>query len=217
MITKFSKNTDKRLKEIVTGDETWAFYYDPLTRMQSMEWVRPNEPRPEKLRRGRSVKKHMLIIFFDCSGIVSKSKLVQQPNQRSVNASFYVKKCLTPLLSALKKKYPKSGNQRILLHHDNAPAHTAAFTKSFLKKKKFSLLSHPPYSPDLAPCDFHLFPKLKEKLRGRKYSTERQLDFAIHKILKELSKNGFLDVFRKWLDRCQKCLNHSGGYFEGLR
>lgn len=158
----------------------------------------------------------MLIVFFNHTGIISKSKLVQRTKQRSVNAQFYVTKCLAPLLSALRKKYPKSGNQRILLHHDNAASHTAAFTKSFLLEKKFKLLAHSPYSPDLAPCDFFLFPKLKEKLRGKKFEKEKQLDWAVCRILKDLSKNGFLDVFRQWLVRCQKCLDRDGGYFEGL-
>lgn len=47
MLDRYSKNTDVRLKEIVTGDETWVYYYDPLTKIQSMEWRGPNQPRPE--------------------------------------------------------------------------------------------------------------------------------------------------------------------------
>jgi transposase len=46
---------------------------------------------------------------------------------------------------------------------DNAPAHTALSIRKFLVKKNISTLPHPPYSPDLAPCDFYLFPKLKLK------------------------------------------------------
>jgi transposase len=50
-----------------------------------------------------------------------------------------------------------------VLHHDNAPAHTALSIREFLAKKNFPVLPHSPYSPDLAPCDFYLFPKLKLK------------------------------------------------------
>jgi hypothetical protein len=45
-----------------------------------------------------------------------------------------------------------------ILHHDNAPAHNALSVKTFLAKHKIPVLEHPPYSPDLAPCDFFLFP-----------------------------------------------------------
>jgi len=58
-----------------------------------------------------------------------------------------------------------------VLHHDNAPAHTALSIREFLAKKNIPALPHPPYSPDLAPCDFYLFPKLKLKLKGHHFGT----------------------------------------------
>ena len=56
-----------------------------------------------------------------------------------------------------------------VLHHDNTPAHTALSIREFLAKKSIPGLPHPPYSPDLAPCDFYLFPKLKLKLKGHHF------------------------------------------------
>jgi len=58
-----------------------------------------------------------------------------------------------------------------VLHHDNAPAHTAVSIPEFLAKKNIPVLPHPPYIPDLAPCDFYLFPKLKSKLKGHHFGT----------------------------------------------
>jgi len=52
------------------------------------------------------------------------------------------------------------------LHQDNAPAHNALSVKQFLANKNITVLEHPPYSPDLAPCDFCLFPKIKSVLKG---------------------------------------------------
>jgi len=51
-------------------------------------------------------------------------------------------------------------------HHDNAPAHTALSIREFLAKENIPVHPHPPYSPDLVPCDFYLFFKLKFKLKG---------------------------------------------------
>jgi len=56
-----------------------------------------------------------------------------------------------------------------LLHHANASAHSAHAVKEFLAKTKTTVLSHPPYSPDLAPCDYFLFPKPKFKLKGMRF------------------------------------------------
>ena len=55
----------------------------------------------------------------------------------------------------------------VLFHHDNAPVHGAKQVTDLLDSWGWQLLAHPRYLPDLAPCDFHLFPKLKEMLRGQ--------------------------------------------------
>ncbi|PNF22071.1 hypothetical protein B7P43_G09295 [Cryptotermes secundus] len=52
-------------------------------------------------------------------------------------------------------------------HHDNAPAHTALSVRQFLTKNGMTPVSHPPYSPDLAPCDFFLFPRMKRDMKGK--------------------------------------------------
>ena len=62
--------------------------------------------------------------------------------------------------------------QGMLLHHDNAPAHTSHFAMATVHDCGFELLSHPPYSPDLAPSDFHLFIHLKKSLRGRAFEDD---------------------------------------------
>jgi len=55
------------------------------------------------------------------------------------------------------------------LHHDNVPAHSAALMHAFLGKRHIAQVCQPPYSPDLAPCDFWLFPKLKSPLKVRRF------------------------------------------------
>ena len=56
-----------------------------------------------------------------------------------------------------------------LLHHDNAPAHNTLGIWEFLAKNNIAVLEQPPYSPDLTPCDFYLFPKLKEVIKGTRF------------------------------------------------
>jgi histone-lysine N-methyltransferase SETMAR len=55
------------------------------------------------------------------------------------------------------------------LHHDNAPAHATLSGREFLAAKQRTVLEHPAYSPDLAPNDFYLFPKIKEILKVRHF------------------------------------------------
>jgi len=83
----------------------------------------------------------------------------------TVTGAYYANE-LRELREALKSKRRGKLRRGVLLLHDNAPAHTAGVATSVAAECGYELLPHPPYSPDLAPSDFYLFPLLKEHLRG---------------------------------------------------
>ena len=70
---------------------------------------------------------------------------------------------------------------------------------------------HPPYSSDLAPCDFWLFPKL----RGRHYERIEEMKEAGTKVIDTLTQEDFHGAFQKLLERYDKCIAAGGDYFEG--
>ena len=70
---------------------------------------------------------------------------------------------------------------------------------------------YPPYSPDLAPCDFCLFPKL----RGCHYETIEEMKEAVMKVIDILTQEDFHVAFQKLLERYNKCIAAGGDYFEG--
>ena len=69
----------------------------------------------------------------------------------------------------------------------------------------------PPYSPDLAPCDFWLFPKL----RGHRSETNEEMKEAVTKIIDTLTQEDFHEAFQKLLERYNKCITAGGDYLEG--
>jgi histone-lysine N-methyltransferase SETMAR len=211
MLQKYERGRSRRVSDIVTGDETWIYYYDPPTKRQSTVWIGENEPRPTKVKKSRSVGKRMFAMFFSRSKMVAKIML---QNQRTVTAAWYVNECLPKLFAAVEQKRPKSGIRGLILHHDNAPAHTAHLTLSFLEESSVQLMSHPPYSPDLAPCDFWLFPKLKERLRGRRFESEDELKLEIDEALSNFDNGDYANCFGSWFDRMEKCIDREGDYFE---
>ena len=73
---------------------------------------------------------------------------------------------------------------------------------------------HLPYSPDLAPCDFWLFPKLKEKLRGCHYETIEEMKVVVTKVIDTLTQEDFHVAFQKLLE-WYKCIAAGEDYFEG--
>ena len=64
----------------------------------------------------------------------------------------------------LKEKHRRKVTKKVLFLHDSAPAHQALATQKKLAYLGFQCLDHPPYSPDLAPSDYHLFPALKKTI-----------------------------------------------------
>ena len=85
------------------------------------------------------------------------------------------------------------------------------FAGNYLTKLGIKTVPQPPYSPDLAPCDFSLFPKL----RGCHYETIEEMKEAVTKVIDMLTQEDFHGVFRKLLERYNKCIAAGGDYFKG--
>ena len=103
----------------------------------------------------------------------------------------------------------KSGQRHF--HQDNAPVHNSILVTDYLTKIGINTVPQPPYSPDLAPCDFYLFPKL----RGCCYKTIEEMKEAVMKVIDTLTQEDFHGAFQKLLERYSKCIAAGGDYFEG--
>ena len=99
------------------------------------------------------------------------------------------------------KKRPIKGWSGVYLLHDNASSHKCEVVKSFSASEQVIVLNHPPYSPDLSPCDFFLFPRLKKMLSGNKYTSRSSLGSAINQGLQQIPKEDYLSAFRGWVKR----------------
>jgi len=98
----------------------------------------------------------------------------------------------------------------MLFHHDNALAHTSALSKAKLVELGYELLPHPPNTPDLAPCDFFLFPNLKKSLAGQKFASNEEVVAATEAYFADLKKTYFSDRLKKWEHRWVKCIELKG-------
>ncbi|GBP79093.1 Mariner Mos1 transposase [Eumeta japonica] len=87
-------------------------------------------------------------------------------NHKTVNQEWYTTIFFPEMFGKIRKN---NRQHRIVLHRDNASFHTLAETTRFLEGQKIEVTGHPPYSPDLAPNNFYLFPKVKNKLCGQRF------------------------------------------------
>jgi len=87
--------------------------------------------------------------------------------------------------------------------------------EEFLATKEITVLEHPAYSPNLAPSDFFLFPKIKEILKGRHFDDIDDIRSNTTAALKAIPQNQFQNCFGGWTMRWHWCIASQGEYFEG--
>jgi histone-lysine N-methyltransferase SETMAR len=118
----------------------------------------------ENARKSKPKIKVMLIVFFDCHGIVHHEFV---PEGQTVNAAFYMEvlKHLTDRMHRVRPNLRR--RQRLDPSPGQCPSNTALIVREVLVRNSITVMDHPPYSPDLAPCDFFLFPKCKLVLHGQ--------------------------------------------------
>jgi len=104
--------------------------------------------------------------------------------------------------------------QKFVVDGCHARPHTARTTNDALETLKFEVLSHPPYSPDLAPSDFHFFLHLKRDLKGTHFTLDDEVKQAVMSWIKQRTPEFFIDGMRKLVLRWEKCIERQGDYFE---
>jgi len=148
--------------------------------------------------------------FFYSKGIVHKEFV---PPEQTVNQTFYLQvlKRLRNIVVPVRREIANTW----FLHHDAAPSHTSFTVTEFLAQHNITTLPHPPYSPDLAPCDFFLFPKLKTHLKGHHFGTVENVQAATTRALNNISSEDFLHCYEEWQQRWNHCIRSQGACFEG--
>jgi len=190
------------LQRVITRVETWVFEYDPTTKRQSSEWHTSHSPRSKKAQMSKSRVKSMLIIsFFDSKGIVHKEFV---PPRQTVNQTFYLQ-VLECLRNRVVRVHHEIANTWFL-RHNNVPCHTSFAVREFLAQHNITTLPHPPYSLDLAPCNFFLFPKLKTHLEGHHFGTVENIQAAAMRALNNISSEEFLHCYEEWQQRWNHCI-----------
>ena len=115
----------------------------------------------------------MLSVWWDFKGVVVFELL---SSNQTINSNVYCRK-FDSLNESIIQKRPELVNRKgVVFHHNNARPHTSLITCQKLLKLGWDVLPHPPYSPDLAPSDFHLFRALQNSLRGITFASDEAVN-----------------------------------------
>ena len=145
------------------------FYMSPKVNNNSLFGYFKMNRHQQKLVCSCSAAKQMIACFFSYTGHVATVAL---EDRRTVNTDWYTIICLPKVINELCRT---NRNRRIIFHHDNASCHITCQTVDFLSSKNVELMTHCPYSPDLSPNDFFLFPNIKRRYVVSDLSRLKQL------------------------------------------
>ena len=152
--------------------------------------------------------------FFDSSGMIYMHWV---PIGQTVNKVYYVE-VLREFSKRFLGKRPalfKLGQWHFQL--DNAPFHNSILVTDYLTKMGIKTVLHPPYRPDLAPCDFYLFPTPKERLRCFRYERIEEMKEAVTKAIDTLTQENFHAALQKLVERYNKCIAAGGDTSKGTK
>ena len=200
-----------RICDIITGDESWIYHMQIGRKHSNASWVAEGESPRTTVRRSQFEAKSMITVFFKSIGPVLIDCL---DKGETIDHKYYIKYCLTPAIQEVWEQRPISGTTNFKILHDNAKVYVAKKVKSYLEEEGMATIRHPPYSPDLAPCDFWLFDKIKLSLTD--HASAQSLKKQITEILMSIPKEEYRKTFEKYLERMQLCINNKGEYFEHL-
>ena len=208
LLNRYREEGDQFLLNIVTGDESWIHHFDPKEKRLSMVYRHTSFPCPKKIQNNAVCRQDPLTVFWDSQRVYMTEFLEAE---KTVNSARYIE-----TIKNLRRRVcrVRGSTSRILLLHDNARPHTARATIDALETLKFEVLSHPPYSPDLAPSDFHFFPHLKRDLKGTHFTSDDEVKQAVTSWIKQRTPEFFIDGMRKLVLRWEKCIERQGDYVE---
>jgi histone-lysine N-methyltransferase SETMAR len=194
----------------VTCDETWVHYFTPESKRPSKQCKHTHSPPPRKAKANFSAGKIMTAVFWDSKGIIHLDFLT---GQKTINAQYYSTLLNEKVKLAIRSKRRKR-QYSVFFLQDNAHPHTAALTMVTLLKLKWDVLPHPPYSPDLAPSDYHLFGPMKGVLGGKRFRNNDEVIAAVQSWIHEQPKTFFETGVKKLPERWHKCMAVNREYIE---
>jgi len=195
------------LHRVVTGDEKWVFYQNNKRKNQ---WLSPRERPIPTPKNGLHPKKTLLCVWWDYIGIIHFE--LMQPGQ-TITADVYCEQ-LDRLHEKLRLKRPALVNRKgVILQQDNARPHSAKRTQEKIRQLGWEVLSHHPYSPDMAPSDYHLFRSMEHNLRNRTFGNVEDVNSSLTNFFASKDCNFFKTGIYNLEERWATIADNNGEYF----
>ena len=195
---KYDSGRTNSAWNIVNGDETWMHQFDPEMKAQSSVWLFPGDTPPLKFKQSRSTSEQIVALH------IAKNRTHHNHSTGGKAHCDHRLVCvLMPPPSAACCTYPMS---KVQYHpsswqcpcphcciHQGAPSQQGCPADVSPPP--------PPYSRDLAPCDFFLFPHVNKQLRGTRYDSPQDAVWAFTRTTDSIDKVTWSEVWKSWFQR----------------
>jgi histone-lysine N-methyltransferase SETMAR len=179
---------------------------DNLATDHEQIWFRPGKTPPERARHTFQDRKIMVTIAWNRLGF---PLIVALPKGHTFNGEYYRDNILAPLTQL----QPEDDRRKLVVHADNARAHTDQKYRTFWEENGLRRAPHPRYSPDLAPSDFLLFGYVKEHLKGMVFPSYHELLDAIGEVAPGIESETLTAVSEHWMKRSEWVSKNNGDYY----
>jgi hypothetical protein len=191
---------------MATGDESW-FHYVYISNSMFAPSRDLAATRTEDADR---TKKTMLTVFFISLQLIGLETLLKGT---TFTQHYFISDILSNLDREKLRYRRKNPGQESFLHKGNSQCHNPKKITGKLQKKHMTRASHPPYSPDLSPCDFWLFGMVKEKIKDREFCSAHEILRSLSETWCDLTLEDIQRVFLEWMDRLTWVIENDGEYF----
>lgn len=199
---------DPFLDRIITCDEKWVFF-ENITRKKT--WSLRCEPPQKVARRSLTQNKVLLCIWWDIRGIVYHNFL---KSGQTINSNNYCD-MLEKVDANLKETRSSLINRKgVIFHQDNARPHKSRKTMQVLQKLNWTLMEHPPYSPDIAPSDFYLFRILQNHLSDLKFKSHEETINEVISFFQSKNQDFWKTGINKLVNRWEEVILKDGEYLD---
>jgi len=207
LVNRYRKEQNEFLSSIITCDETWVHYNSPESKRSSMQWkhVARIFAKPKEIQGAGSV---IACVFGTLRELFLWTLCLQDILWMQTITVHYCLNCLIDCDQRSPQKATRFADERC--HSSTWQYTTTSTTRRTVEKieeMSWELLQHPPYSPDLAPSDFHLFGPLKEFLGGIKFENDEDVQQHVIQFLSAADKEFYAAGFSQLVERWKRCIN----------
>lgn len=192
------------LHNMITCDEKWILFTNPHRHKQ---WLSPNQDPIPTPKSELHPKKVMLSVWWTIFGILHWELL---EDGKTITSELYCEQ-LDRVNERLPSQ-PQISPQNIVYHHDNARPHSALATQRKIRSLGWDLLPHPPYSPDCAPSDYHLFRSMQHWLCDKTFQDRAEIQVSLTEYFASKDQSFFRSGIEKLIPIWTKIVASDGNY-----